>query len=75
MYIDRTKLKKANTEDLSFGQTLYEDKNGLITYQVDRTYNKIVHDKSIPLIVVNDINGYFKKNMLVYRDINNLLYI
>lgn len=75
MYFDRTKLKKVEDTELKFGQTVYEEHQGMITYTVDKTYNKIVHEYTIPLVVVSDANGYFKKNSLVYRSINNLLYI
>lgn len=75
MPFDRTKLKKVTIEDLEIGLDVYEDKNGLIKYYIDKTFNKQLNNISIPLVVINDPNGFFKINSLVYRSINNLLYI
>lgn len=75
MYFDRTKLKQVTIDDLEIGQSVYEDKNGLINYCVDKSFDKEANELSIPLLVVNDPNRYFKRNQLVYRNISNLLFI
>ena len=74
MKIDRSKLKKID-KVLTVGEILYEINGGMIIYEVDKTYNKEEHEFSIPLIVVNDYNGYFKTNTLVQRQISKLLYL
>lgn len=71
--LDLSKLKKASLEKLNFNDDIYENNGGLIHYRVDKTFNVNTDSQYIPLVVVYDNNGYFKKGKIVYRDINDLL--
>lgn len=73
MQFDRTKLKQVEVSDLFIDMNVYEIKQGVIIYRVDKSFDKQFDKESIPLVVVSDTNGYFKRNQVTHRPISNLL--